>query len=307
MILLVCLDETPVKNIPLWAALTDAMRAIPGLQVILAGSALAIGLMRRHPSVSGVLPLSSALDGRPYSWLAWRAARHARTALARSPAQPSLLIDPFGRRSHRRLARALAVRSAGMAVSTRADRDYSSVYPLPPALHAVQSVRVLFAAALGYSLHDLAPDFGLPLCGEWPADRAVADGVEVDLLVDWQAIPWTSEEQNVLKGHLAASGLRVVYLPVESQADDRLLENLPLLDSTRYLLSGNGSLAWFAAAIGKPGLCVCAAGTAKSKGLISTRFARQKMLNIDDPALTRPQVVAESIIQVLSRRNTALV
>ncbi len=306
MNLLVCLEDDPVQNIPVWAGLTDAARALPGLRVVLAGSAPAVDLIRRHPAVNEVLILPAVLDARPYSFAAWRAARRVRGGMLTSREIPSLLIDPFGRADGRRLARVLDVRSIGVAASARRDRDYSSVYPLPDALHPVQALRVLFAAALGYSLHDLAPDFGLPLAAPLN-DEHHADGLVVDLLVDWQGMHWIESEQAALRVYLADSGLRVAYLPIDADAASARSESLSLLDSARYLLTGISPLAWYAAAIGKPGLCLCAAGTAKTTGVISTRFARQKMLNIDDPALTRPQVVAESIIQVLSRRGTALV
>lgn len=302
MNLLVCLDEDPLRNMPVWAALTDAVRAVPGIRFVLVGSAPALELMRRHPAVSDCLLRPAALAGRAFSWFAWRAGRRISAAIQGWAVPPTLLIDPFGNPSNRRLAQSVAVRSIGVATSTGADRNYTSVFPLPEALHAVQSVRVLFAAALGYSLHDLAPDFGLPLAESW-VDDFDADGLRVDLLVDWQGMAWSEAEQTQLREHLAASQLRVAYLSIEPSAENRLADDIPLLESAHYLLSGNSPLAWFAAAIGKPGLCVCAEGSAKTTGVISTRFARQKMLNIDDPALTRPQVVAESIIQALSRQG----
>ncbi len=312
MILLVCLDENPLQNMPIWAALTDAARAVPGLRVVLAGSASAVELMRQHPAVSQSLLLPTAFSGPAFSpWAGW-AARQLRAQVRQWPVPPDWVIDPFGAIRHRRLVRALRVRSVGVAHFVRADRDYDSAYPIPAGLHPVQAVRVLFAAALGYSLHDVAPDFGLPVAEV--VDAQHADGLVVDLLVDWQALPWSEEERSVFRAHLADSGLRVAYLPnsahepdaPEPDAPERWTEDIPLLDSARYVLSGNSPLAWFAAVIGKPGLCVCAVGTAKTAGVISTRFAQQKMLNIEDPALTRPQVVAASIVQVLSRRGAAL-
>ena len=291
----------------IWAALTDAVRAVPGLRVVLAGDASAVAFMRQHPAVNQSLLLPSALSGAAFSpWAGW-AARQLRSQVRQWAEPPNLVIDPFGAIRHRRLVRALRVRSVGVAHSARLNRDYDSAYPIPTGLHPVQAVRVLFAAALGYSLHDVAPDFGLPVADRLDAQHA--DGLVVDVLVDWQALPWSEQERGVFRAHLADSGLRVAYLSdttPESQDSAQWTENIPLLDSARYILSGNSPLAWFAAVIGKPGLCICAVGTAKTAGVISTRFASQKMLNIEDPALARPQVVAASIIQVLSRRGTAL-
>lgn len=308
MNLLVCLAENPTENMPIWAALTDAAQAVTPLHVVLVGSASAVDWMRQHPAVSEGLTLPPAFSGRAFSpWVAW-AARRLRAQIRQWSSPPELLIDPFGQLCQRRVVRALPVRSVGVSRAPAADRDYDSTYPIPPGLHPVQAIRVLFAAAIGYSLHDVAPDFGLPLAASIDAHHA--DGLVVDLLVDWQGVPWSDDERASLRAYLSASGLRVAYLPDPLNRTDaaaRWLEDVPLLDSARYVLTGNSPLAWFAAATGKPGLCVCAEGTAKTAGVISTRAAKQKMLNIEDPSLIRPQVVAASIVQVLSRQGTALV
>jgi heptosyltransferase-1 len=40
-------------------------------------------------------------------------------------------------------------------------------------------------------------------------------------------------------------------------------------------------------------------------GVISTRWATQQMINLDHPPFNQPNIVVESIIQVLQRQSTS--
>ncbi|MBD3817006.1 MAG: hypothetical protein IE913_11295 [Halothiobacillus sp.] len=71
-------------------------------------------------------------------------------------------------------------------------------------------------------------------------------------------------------------------------------------------MTGLSVSAWLAAALGRPGLCLCPADAARSTGVISTRWATRQMINLDHPSFNQPNIVVESIIQVLQRQATAV-
>lgn len=302
MHILVSLATEPTKVIPLWAALTDAHRAIPGLQVTLIGAESITACIRPHPAVSGCITVDAADWARPF-WhpQAWRARRQLKSALGTVLTEPNTVwIDPFGTAMTRTMMRKQAGRRVGVSnlQNARLNRDYTSVFPLPPELHPVQAIRVLFAAELGYSLHNLEPDYGIVVL-----DPEIADAV--DMIVDARGLPWTEEEFDRLKIRLSETPLNVAYLTYSDQDEAaQLLAYWPKIANARYVLAGLNSTAWLAAATGRPGLCICPPEQATAQGVISTHWASQKIINVDHPPFDQPHIVVESIIQVLQRQQT---
>lgn len=308
MHILVCLDSEPIRSLPLWAALTDAQAAIPGLKITVLGGAEIIQCIKAHPAVTGKVAVDvqglTLPRWHPAGWAARRAAKSACAALL--PA-PDVLIDPFGTPGTRALARLVNRRRVGIAdhSAPKKDRDYSSVFPLPSELHPLQAIRVLFAAALNYSLHDLAPNYGLLMSPTGGAQ--VGENPEADLVVDVRALPWSAELFQQFKDRISETSLRVTYLEAEHALNpaQRLLKHWSKILAAQYILTGLNGSAWLAAALGRPGLCLCPDNAASSMGVISTRWATQQMINLDHPPFNQPNIVVESIIQVLQRQSAS--
>lgn len=303
MQILVSLVRNPSEVIPVWAAFTDAMKAIPGLEITLIGPEDINGLIRKHPAVTRLINIDEGAWHKPFwSPAYWRARREFNKLVNPSlQEETTVWIDPFGTAFTRTLTRNRPGRRVGVAQHDNPllNRDYSSVFPVPEELHPVQSLRVLFAAELGYSLHDLVPDYGFN-----PKEQSAP--VETDIVIDLRNIPWADEERQRFRERLAETDLSIVYLDFSDPDLDeaaQLMARWQLIADTRYLLAGLNSTAWLAAALGRPGLCLCPPEQASSSGVISTHWATQKIINIDRNPFNEPHIVAESIIQVLQRHR----
>jgi heptosyltransferase-1 len=146
---------------------------------------------------------------------------------------------------------------------------YGRRFAIPRAMHAVERTRMLFAAALGYSLPPGPADYGLPqsppparprllmLHGatwatkRWPeeywselARRALAARMEA-------ALRWHDEEERVSAERIAASAPGTLVLPAE---------NLPALRAViagaSVVAANDSGPAHLAAALGVPGVTV---------------------------------------------------
>lgn len=304
MQIIVSLTQNPSEVIPVWAAFTDAMKAVPGIEITLIGPTSITTCIRKHPAVTGSIDTDEKAWRKPF-WTPthWRVRRTLSERLSKTlQAESTVWIDPFGTPQTRAPLRNQPGRRVGLSHPTQSglDRDYSSVFPVPAELHPVQALRVLFAAELGYSLHDLEPDYGFhPVAADAP--------VETDIVLDLRQISWRAEEKRTLLDRLSSTNLSISSLDYANPDLDeaaQLVAYWPLIANARYVLTGLNCTGWLAAALGRPGLCLCPPELATSHGVISTHWASQKIINIDRPPFNEPHIVAESIIQVLERRLT---
>ncbi len=202
-----------------WPALTDAAAAVPGLRLDWVVEQAFAGLAGWHPAVARVIPVALR-RWRHSPWrretrAAWRAFRRALGA-----ERYDAVIDAQGLYKSAVLAtRAEGPRHGYDFASGReplAALTYHHRHAVPRSAHAIDRVRRLFAAALGYPLPGSAPEYGIdrsrfgppPLAGRyivflhgaawrtklWPverwqglADRAGAAGLGV-------CLPWYGEE-----------------------------------------------------------------------------------------------------------------
>jgi heptosyltransferase-1 len=146
-------------------ALTDALSAIPDLQVDWVVEEAFADLARRHPAVHQVFPCAlrrwrkhPLKARRSGEWAAFKSAVQATSYDAVIDAQ-GLIKSAFVTRLARGEKFGLDKQSAREGLSARA-----LDHPLPVAKgqHAIDRVRQLFALALSYDLPDGAPDYGLP-------------------------------------------------------------------------------------------------------------------------------------------------
>ncbi|WP_410473753.1 glycosyltransferase family 9 protein [Guyparkeria sp. TX1] len=289
--------DLPDEVIPTFPALTDAVRARPGLKFSVITGPEAAGWFRRHPDVDEVVVFDgTALLASGWTPAGWRASRAWKDTLRAHPQleQVEYVIDPFGRPETLAMAKRVPATSVGIARPTKGRlprrQPYDSQYPVPDDLHRVQAVRVLFAAVLEYSLHDLNPDYGLSI---------EAEPVVTDLLVDTGCLPFEEAGIDLIRRRLGETGVSLDDVSAHPPGD--MDEWQRRLTQSRYVLVGNNRCGWLAAALGIPGVCVCRDGEAKHEGVITTRRSRQKLINVDHPPMNQPEIVVESIIQVITQ------
>ncbi|RRQ23565.1 hypothetical protein D5687_06460 [Guyparkeria sp. SCN-R1] len=289
--------DLPDEVIPTFPALTDAVRARPGLKFSVITGPEAAGWFRRHPDVDEVVVFDgTVLLASGWTPAGWRASRAWKDTLRAHPQleQVEYVIDPFGRPETLAMAKRVPATSVGIARPTKGRlprrQPYDSQYPVPDDLHRVQAVRVLFAAVLEYSLHDLNPDYGLSI---------EAEPVVTDLLVDTRGLPFDDAGIELIRRRLGETGVSLDDVSAHPPAD--MEEWQRRLTQSRYVLVGNNRCGWLAAALGIPGVCVCRDGEAKHEGVITTRRSRQKLINVDHPPMNQPEIVVESIIQVITQ------
>ena len=146
-------------------ALTDALAAIPNLQVDWVVEEAFADLARRHPAVHQVFPCAL----RRWRKHPFKARRSGEWATFKSAVQASkydAVIDAQG------LIKSAFVTRLGRGPSFGLDKHSAREglsarvldHPLAVAKgqHAIDRVRQLFALALGYTLPGSAPDYGLP-------------------------------------------------------------------------------------------------------------------------------------------------
>ncbi len=304
MRIVIVAPDLPDEIIPIFPALTDAARACPGLVFTVVTGPSTAGWAESHPAVERSISFPLDALARPW-WTGsgWKARREWRALLRDNPdlAACETVIDPFGRAETIAAARRLPGRSVGMSLSPDGDgrpasrQPYDSPFPVPGELHRVQGVRMLFAAHLDYSLHDLNPDYGLQID---------AEPVVTDLLLDTRGLPFDEDGRALVRRRLAETGVTLDDLAANPPANEA--EYRRRLTQSRYVLSGSNLTGWLAAALGIPGVCVCADHEARHRGVITTRHARQKLINADTPPMNRPEIVVESIIQVITEGEAAI-
>ncbi len=289
--------DLPDEVIPTFPALTDAARARPGLKLSVVTGPRAAPWFGRHPAVDEVLVFDlDSLSGSSWTPSGWRARRAWKQMLQAHPQlrEAQFAVDVFGRPATLAAARRLPMKSVGIARPSKGKmptrQPYDSQYPVPEDLHRIQAVRVLLAAVLEYSLHDLNPDYGLNI---------EAEPVVTDLLLDVRGLPFDDTGRELIRRRLDETG--VVIDDIAEHPAENPAEFQRRLTQSRYVLVGNNLTGWFAAALGIPGVCVCADDEAQYRGVISTRRSRQKLINVDKRPMNQPEIVVESIIQVITR------
>ncbi len=218
-------------------ALTDAARAIPGIQfdwVVEEGFA---EIPAWHPAVAQVIPVAIR-RWRKHLWQTIRNGEWTRFKQRLSESHYDLVIDAQGLLKSAWLTRYVKAPVAGLdrfsAREPLASRLYDRTYAVPREQHALQRVRQLFAQALGYSVPQDVGDYGLnrvQLAGavtqpyllflhgttwpskHWPeanwrelAERMSAQGWAIRL-------PWGNADERARAERLAAGLADVAVLP----------------------------------------------------------------------------------------------
>ena len=149
-------------------ALTDAARAIPGIQfdwVVEEGFA---EIPAWHPAVAQVLPVAIR-RWRKHPLQTFRSGEWRRFKARLRETNYDLVIDAQGLLKSAWLTRYVQAPVAGLdrdsAREPLASRFYDQTYSVPNNQHALERVRQLFAQALGYALPSGLGDYGLDRAG----------------------------------------------------------------------------------------------------------------------------------------------
>ncbi|MGX5221079.1 lipopolysaccharide heptosyltransferase I [Pseudomonas segetis] len=207
-------------------ALTDAARAIPGIQfdwVVEEGFA---EIPAWHPAVAQVIPVAIR-RWRKNLLQTWKNGEWSRFKARLRETRYDLVIDAQGLLKSALLTRYVDAPVAGLdrdsAREPIACRFYDRRYAVPREQHALERVRQLFAQALGYSLAGHGADYGL--------DRvAMAGDVGEPYLLflhgtTWASKHWPEANWRELVGLMNQQG-RAVRLPWGNEAEKARAERI---------------------------------------------------------------------------------
>jgi len=211
-------------------ALTDAQRAIPGIQfdwVVEEGFA---EIPAWHPAVAQVIPVAIR-RWRKNLWQTLRSGEWRRFKARLRETRYDLVIDAQGLLKSAWLTRYVKAPVAGLdrdsARESLASRFYDRRYAVPRDQHALERVRQLFAQALGYELPQGIGDYGL--------DRAqlATPGEEPYLLflhgTTWPSKHWPEAYWRELAERMSAFGwaIRLPWGNAEEKARaERIAEGI---------------------------------------------------------------------------------
>lgn len=188
-------------------ALTDAARAIPGIQfdwVVEEGFA---EIPAWHPAVAQVIPVAIR-RWRKHLLQTWKSGEWKRFKQRLGEVDYDLVIDAQGLFKSAVLTRYSKAPVAGLdrdsAREPLACRFYDRLYAVAKDQHALERTRQLFAQALGYELPEQIGDYGL--------DRAaMADAAAQPYLLflhgtTWASKHWPEADWRALAERMAAQG-----------------------------------------------------------------------------------------------------
>lgn len=208
-------------------ALTDAARAIPGIQfdwVVEEGFA---EIPTWHPAVAQVIPVALR-RWRKNLLQTWKSGEWAAFKQRLREGRYDLVIDAQGLLKSALLTRYVNAPVAGLdrasAREPLASRCYDRPYAVAWGQHAVERVRQLFAQALGYPLPQSVGDYGLDRSAM--AGEAAAEPYVLFLHgTTWASKHWPEADWRALVEHLDSRGL-VVRLPWGSELEKARAERI---------------------------------------------------------------------------------
>ncbi len=300
-------------------AVTDAAQALPGLRVDWVVEAPFAAIPLWHPAVQRTVPI--AMRRWKKQWTArqtWQEIGAVRRTLQAQ--RYDQVVDSQG------LVKSALWCCLAQGPSAGYDRAsareplsalfYKRALPVSRQQHAIARNRQLMAQALGYSLPQTGPDYGLQgLSGRLPDPGiALPAGSVVGLhgtsradklwptehwktlaqaLADQQrhlVLPWGSDEERQRAEDIASHAHNVLVLP-------RLgLDALAvLIDQAQAVVGVDTGLLHLAAALGKPGLALYTATPPALTGAVSDRHAAAPLRNLS----AAHELTAAAVIQAL--------
>lgn len=253
-------------------ALTDAMRALPTLEVDWVVEEAFVDIAAAHPAVHNVIPCALR-RWRKSPFKTWRSGEWANFKKRIRQTHYDLVIDAQGLAKSAFLTRLADGPKAGLdkrsAREPVAARVLNKPIFVPKGEHAIERVRQLFSIALKYELPESGPDYGLSFAmpeneksviffhgttwatKHWPesywaqlATLAGAAGYRV-------LLPWGSDSE-----HAAAKRIAGSYEYVEVLPRLTLAQLFKRLQSVNGFVAVDTGLAHLAAGCGMPGVAL---------------------------------------------------
>lgn len=217
-------------------ALTDAARALPGIEIDWLVDEAFAPLAALHPAVRRVIPLPiRRMKREPI--VTWGTLRARIGELRRQPYD--VLIDAQGLLKSAlpgRLARARSRHgfARGSAREGIAASFYDEGHDIPETEHMAVRIRRLFAASLGYPMPDTAPDPGLR---RETNDPLALPRPYIVLLhgTSWKTKTWTRTAWQALAGDLDARGFDTVLFAHGAEEAARAAEIAAGRENVRVL------------------------------------------------------------------------
>ncbi|MCU1718347.1 lipopolysaccharide heptosyltransferase I [Pseudomonas sp. 5P_3.1_Bac2] len=207
-------------------ALTDAARAIPGIQfdwVVEEGFA---EIPAWHPAVAQVIPVAIR-RWRKHLWQTIKSGEWRRFKQRLGETRYDLVIDAQGLLKSAWLTRYSKAPVVGLAADSAreplAARFYNRRYSVSKEQHAIERVRQLFAQALDYPLPDSRADYGLDR--NQLADRDTAPYLLFLHGTTWPSKHWPETNWHELAQVMAAQGWGI-RLPWGSEAEKARAERI---------------------------------------------------------------------------------
>jgi heptosyltransferase-1 len=209
-------------------ALTDAMRALPGIQfdwVVEEGFAEIPGW---HPAVARVIPVAIR-RWRKNLWQTFKNGEWRQFKQRLRDTRYDLVIDAQGLLKSAWLTRQVKTPVIGLdrhsAREPLAARFYDRAYPVPRGQHAVERLRQLFAQALGYQVPAGLGDYGLDRSRLLDANSGGAPFVLFLHGTTWVTKHWPELYWRQLAERMISQGLEV-HLPWGNPAEKARAERI---------------------------------------------------------------------------------
>ena len=307
-------------------AITDAVRAIPSLNVDWLIEEPFAPIPAWHPAVQNVISIAMRRWKKNLAHqTTWREIKAARQTLRKK--NYDLIIDSQGL-----LKSAIWAR---MAKGDRVGYDRQSIRePLASLfydrglkvsrqLHAIERNRQLLALALGYPLPTEEPDYGLQglqsrltappavrlpeqsivgLHGTsrddklWPVEGWITLANSLQTTYHTLVLPWGNDAEHQRAQFIAQNASNAKVLP-KLGLDDLA----SVLGQALAVVGVDTGLLHLAAGLGKPGLALYTATQPKLTGAVSDCHAQSVLQNLSSPETLTPQAVAQALDSILHK------
>lgn len=304
-------------------AVTDAARAMPGVQVDWLVEESFAAIPAWHPAVQHVLPIAMRRWKKHWTqWATWREMAAVRHQLQTT--HYDRVIDTQGLLKSALWTRvAQGPRCGYNAQSAReplAAHFYDQHVDVSRELHAIERNRRLLAQALGYALDQPAPDYGLARLAqrlpaldlalperfvlglhgtsradkEWPVAHWIQLAQAVGQVGQSLVLPWGNAAEHRRALFIAAAVPSSVVLP-------RLgLDALAVITERATAVVGvDTGLMHLAAALGKPGLALYTATRPALTGVVPDRHSVQALTNRETATALSAQAVITGLLELL--------